>query len=193
MNKYGLLLVLLILPQPVLHADHARQMAEAFEMRGLSDVVRDQAREVLSKVMGEKFGTWMVEKLEQKAKEIAASMPDKKINVRQLIQTGKLSPEEFKQALREKLRDYLPQAVKIILYDKLLQGELSGADQQYFEAIEKKITEILNLIDLRRNHVQMIVVRMKANQWLTDSEQKYADEDKEINGKIQALIESLSH
>src|SRR3989338_4019453 len=101
-------------------------------MRGLSDVVGDQAREGLSKVMGEKFGTWMVEKLEQKAKEIAASMPDKKINVRQLIQTGKLSPEEFKQALREKLRDYLPQAVKIILYDKLLQGELSGADQQYF-------------------------------------------------------------
>lgn len=69
-------------------------------------------------------------------------------------------------------------------YEKFKNSD--GVDQN-------KISTILNLIDLRRSHVQMIVVRMKANQWLTDGEQKYADEDKEINDKIQAIIESLSH
>lgn len=81
----------------------------------------------------------------------------------------------------QKLLDNLNEA--FTFYEKFKNSD--GVDQ-------KKISELLNVIDLRRSHVQMIVVRMKANQWLTDSEQKYADEDKEINDKIQALIESLS-
>lgn len=82
----------------------------------------------------------------------------------------------------QKLLDNLNEA--FTFYEKFKNSD--GVDQ-------KKISELLNVIDLRRSHVQMIVVRMKANQWLTDNEQKYADEDKEINDKILELIGILSH
>ena len=81
----------------------------------------------------------------------------------------------------QKLLDNLNQGYSF--YEKFKNSD--GVDQ-------KRISELLNMIDLRRSHVQMIVVRMQANQWLADSEQKYADEDKDINDKIQAIIESLS-
>ena len=81
----------------------------------------------------------------------------------------------------QKLLDNLNEAFSF--YEKFKNSD--GVDQ-------KKINELLNLIDLRRSHVQMIVTRMKSNQWLTDSEQKYADEDKELNDKIQELIGVLS-
>ncbi|OGG20270.1 signal peptidase I [Candidatus Gottesmanbacteria bacterium RIFCSPHIGHO2_02_FULL_40_13] len=82
----------------------------------------------------------------------------------------------------QKLLDNLNEASSF--YEKFKNSD--GIDQ-------KKISELLNAIDLRRSHVQKVVVRMKANQWLTDGEQKYVDEDKANSDKIQTLIESLSH
>lgn len=102
-----------------------------------------------------------------------------------VVHFGGYVPPNYSKEITEswqKLLDNLNQANSF--YEKFKNSD--GVDQ-------KKISELLSVIDLRRSHVQMIVTRMNSNQWLTDSEQKYADEDKEINDKIQALIESLSH
>ncbi|MBI3955398.1 signal peptidase I [Candidatus Gottesmanbacteria bacterium] len=81
----------------------------------------------------------------------------------------------------QKLIDNLNQGYDF--YEKFKNSD--GVDQ-------KKISELLNLIDLRRSHVQMIVIRMKSNQWLTDEEEKMVVDDKRISDQTDSLISELS-
>lgn len=63
--------------------------------------------------------------------------------------------------------------------------EAQGIDQE-------KIGRLLELFDKRIANAGKVVVRMKANQWLTDEEKILADQDKYLSSEMEKIIADLS-
>ena len=50
----------------------------------------------------------------------------------------------------------------------------------YYDAHKSKLDRLLDIMNLRIDHIQKVVERMKANQWLSDEEKQFVDDDKSL-------------
>lgn len=55
-----------------------------------------------------------------------------------------------------------------------------------------KLEMLLSLLHTRRDHAQTIVSRMQKNQWLTDAEQLYVSQDRQLNDDAEKIVEELN-
>src|SRR3989338_4417935 len=122
-----------------LNVERARELGEAFQLGPLLDVVSDHAHDLLAKTAGEKMATWAVAHLEQSAKQAGLQVLQGKLNVGDLFKKNPALGQELKLSLRKNFKEYLPQVVRTVLYEKLMQGVLSEDERKYFAQIEKEV------------------------------------------------------
>jgi signal peptidase I len=57
---------------------------------------------------------------------------------------------------------------------------------------QNKLTQLLTILNTRLEHANKILTRMKANQWLTDEEKKWVNDDKQLGSEANNLIGELN-
>lgn len=94
--------------------------------------------------------------------------------------------------------DYKPEVVqswKKVL-DQLKQVQpgwrLAKDYPQFYNLNQKEIDEIVSLIDQRIQHLEAIVSRMQANQWLTAEEKGWYEQDDELSKRLEQLTKQLN-
>lgn len=56
----------------------------------------------------------------------------------------------------------------------------------------KKVENLLSLLETRLSNATKIVSRMKANQWLTDEEKRFVEDDKKLSSDATKLVDELN-
>lgn len=63
----------------------------------------------------------------------------------------------------------------------------------FYEKHTSDVDRLLYLMDLRIKNISGIVIRMEANQWLTDDQQQYISKDKEYGSEQEQLSEKINN
>ena len=111
--------------------ESAYQIAEAYQMEGVSDAVRGMVVDEVRKELSGKVKEWTVEafsevegqgKIELKAKEY--------------------KKKEIKKKLKAKLKKYLPQIAKKVLYEELFLGEFGDEVKEVKGIVDRVVSEL---------------------------------------------------
>jgi signal peptidase I len=118
------------------------------------------------------------------------------------VQTGEINGCPV-QVVVQHLAGYVPPNYKKEVIDswknaldqlkKVQPGwNIAKSSPQFYSLNQKDIDEISDLIDLRVRHLEAIVSRMQANQWLSAEEKSWYESDEELARKLEQLTKKVN-
>lgn len=135
-----------------LSEDAAYRIGEAYQLSGLSSVVTAKAGEKLNKLLQSKLQEISADAFASAAQKLLKSgkckVSETKISVNQLnneIANSSILREEIKNNLKSRLKDWLPEVSRKILYEDVFQGEImSNSKIREVVEMEEKIVSALD-------------------------------------------------
>lgn len=101
-----------------------------------------------------------------------------------VVQLGGYVPPNYKQDEVKSWKNLIENIEKV-MPSWLSLKDVSGIDQS-------KLTRLLDILQKRLENAKVIYERMKANQYLSDSEKKIANEDKSLGEEAERIINDLN-
>lgn len=115
--------------------ESAYQIAEAYRMEGVPEIVSGMVSAEIEMTLKKEMGGWVVESFTDRP---TTHDPGPKT----LLDKNELEKNEIKERLKAKIKKYLPEIVRKVLYEKLFMGEFGDEVKEVREIVDKITSEL---------------------------------------------------